>query len=127
MTDFEKALSEVKPAFGAVTETLEQYRLNGIIDSGQHFKDLSSTLKNLVEQVRCRRALGLHCTCGAAAHALIANTTLHIQAFESSGFWSTLPTSSLECSVVWSVAGAALSPQCCFHSPMLSTFSLATE
>ena len=58
MTDFEKALSEVKPAFGAVTETLEQYRLNGIIDSGQHFKDTSSTLKNLVEQVCSQHAVG---------------------------------------------------------------------
>ena len=52
MTDFERALSEVKPAFGAVTETLEQYRLNGMVDSGEHFRHLQSTCKNLVEQVR---------------------------------------------------------------------------
>ena len=51
MTDFERALSEVKPAFGAVTETLEQYRLNGMVDSGEHFRHLQSTCRNLVEQV----------------------------------------------------------------------------
>ena len=52
MADFERALSEIKPAFGAVTETLEQYRLNGIIDSGEKFRHLQSTCRNLVEQVR---------------------------------------------------------------------------
>ena len=51
MADFERALSEVKPAFGAVTETLEQYRLNGMVDSGEHFRHLQSTCRNLVEQV----------------------------------------------------------------------------
>lgn len=51
MADFERALSEIKPAFGAVTETLEQYRLNGIIDSGEKFRHLQSTCRNLVEQV----------------------------------------------------------------------------
>ena len=50
VADFEKALSEIKPAFGAVTETLEQYRLNGIIDSGEKFRHLQSTCRNLVEQ-----------------------------------------------------------------------------
>lgn len=51
MADFERALSEIKPAFGAVTETLEQYRLNGIIDSGEKFRHLQNTCRNLVEQV----------------------------------------------------------------------------
>ena len=51
MQDFDRALSEVKPAFGAVTETLEQYRLNGIIDCGAHFMHLQSTCRTLVEQV----------------------------------------------------------------------------
>ncbi len=55
VADFEKALSEIKPAFGAVTETLEQYRLNGIIDSGEKFRHLQSTCRNLVEQASiCR-------------------------------------------------------------------------
>lgn len=53
MQDFDRALSEVKPAFGAVTETLEQHRLNGIIDCGEHFRHLQSTCRTLVEQVRC--------------------------------------------------------------------------
>ena len=51
MQDFDCALSEVKPAFGAVTETLEQHRLNGIIDCGEHFRHLQSTCRTLVEQV----------------------------------------------------------------------------
>ena len=53
MADFDRALAEVKPAFGVTTETLEQHRLNGIIDSGQQFRDLSTTLRNLVAQVCC--------------------------------------------------------------------------
>lgn len=51
MADFETALAEVKPAFGVTVETLEQHRLNGIVDSGQQFRDLTTTLRNLVAQV----------------------------------------------------------------------------
>ncbi len=51
MEDFEAALAEVKPAFGAVTETLEEYRLNGIIEYSDHFRHLLATCKTLVEQV----------------------------------------------------------------------------
>ena len=50
MEDFEEALKEVKPAFGAVTETLEAYRLNGIIEYGDNFRHLLSLCKQLVEQ-----------------------------------------------------------------------------
>jgi vesicle-fusing ATPase len=52
MEDFECALREVKPAFGAVTETLQAYILNGIIDYGPHFHHLHTTCQTLVEQVR---------------------------------------------------------------------------
>ena len=48
--DFEEALKEVKPAFGAVTETLEAYRLNGIVEYGDNFRHLLSLCKQLVEQ-----------------------------------------------------------------------------
>ena len=48
--DFEEALKEVKPAFGAVTETLEAYRLNGIVEYGNIFRHLLSLCKQLVEQ-----------------------------------------------------------------------------
>ena len=51
MQDFQAALAEVKPAFGAVTETLDTYRLNGIIDWGEGFRHLSATCRTLVEQV----------------------------------------------------------------------------
>lgn len=61
MADFERALSEVKPAFGAVTETLEQYRLNGMVDSGEHFRHLQSTCRNLVEQVHPTSCTAAHC------------------------------------------------------------------
>ena len=51
MEDFEAALAEVKPAFGAVTETLEEYRLNGILEYSDSFRHLLATCKTLVEQV----------------------------------------------------------------------------
>ena len=57
MEDFEEALKEVKPAFGAVTETLEAYRLNGIIDYGEHCRHLLSVCKQLVEQASSLQAV----------------------------------------------------------------------
>ena len=50
------ALLDVKPAFGAVIDTLEMYRLNGIIDYGDSYRHLASTCHSLVAQVRPRRA-----------------------------------------------------------------------
>lgn len=66
MADFEAALAEVKPAFGAVVDTLETYRLNGMIDSGDTYRHLRSTCHTLVEQVHfpptsCLAALLWHC------------------------------------------------------------------
>ncbi len=55
MQDFETALAEVKPAFGAVTETLETYRANGIIPYGERFVHLQSTCRTLVEQASYAR------------------------------------------------------------------------
>ncbi|KAG2487773.1 hypothetical protein HYH03_013618 [Edaphochlamys debaryana] len=52
MTDFEKAFEEVKPAFGASTETLESYRTHGIIPCGDSFDHLRQTLGMLVQQVK---------------------------------------------------------------------------
>eukprot|EP00884_Botryococcus_braunii_P005505 jgi/Botrbrau1/14956/Bobra.0018s0059.1 len=52
MADFLAALAEVKPAFGAVVDTLETYRLNGMIDSGVSYRHLRSTCNTLVQQVR---------------------------------------------------------------------------
>lgn len=52
MEDFKQALEEIKPAFGAATETLQQYCMHGIIPCGDAFEHLSRTLKTLVEQVR---------------------------------------------------------------------------
>ena len=51
MADFERALSEVKPAFGAVTETLEAYRRYGMIRSGPRMQQLMATCKTLVSRV----------------------------------------------------------------------------
>lgn len=51
MQDFLKALDEVKPAFGAAVESLEAYRMQGIIDYGDAFSHLQSTLRALVSQV----------------------------------------------------------------------------
>ena len=51
MADFLKALEEVKPAFGAATESLNAYCLHGIINCGENFDHLLSTLRMLVHQV----------------------------------------------------------------------------
>jgi vesicle-fusing ATPase len=50
--DFERALGEVQPAFGASTGTFERCRLNGIISPGAKFEKLHHTCRALVEQVR---------------------------------------------------------------------------
>ena len=52
MRDFEGALEEVRPAFGASIEVLNTHRLNGIIEHGPMFSHLQSTLRTLVEQAR---------------------------------------------------------------------------
>ena len=52
MADFLKALEEVKPAFGAVIEGLESYRLHGMIDYGPRYHHLLSSCRTLVHQVR---------------------------------------------------------------------------
>ena len=51
MQAFLAALKEVKPAFGAVVETLDSYRLNGITNWGPGFEHLAATCRTLVEQV----------------------------------------------------------------------------
>lgn len=52
MTDFLAALDEVKPAFGAVMEALESYRLHGMLDYGPRYRHLLSSCVTLVQQVR---------------------------------------------------------------------------
>uniref|UniRef100_A0A7S0RIV4 Vesicle-fusing ATPase n=1 Tax=Chlamydomonas leiostraca TaxID=1034604 RepID=A0A7S0RIV4_9CHLO len=52
MADFERALEEVKPAFGTATETLELYRVHGIISCGDAFDHIMHTLRTLVRQVQ---------------------------------------------------------------------------
>lgn len=50
--DFMSALEEVKPAFGASTESLEAYRTHGILNCGETFDHLMNTLRTLVQQVQ---------------------------------------------------------------------------
>jgi vesicle-fusing ATPase len=50
--DFDRALQEVVPAFGASSDALERCRLNGIISTGPRFEHLLKTARLLVEQVR---------------------------------------------------------------------------
>ena len=52
MADFEKALLEVKPAFGASTTLFERCMLNGMISHGETHEKLVSTMESLIEQVR---------------------------------------------------------------------------
>ncbi|EFN58861.1 hypothetical protein CHLNCDRAFT_29882 [Chlorella variabilis] len=47
MADFLEALDEVKPAFGAVIESLETYRLHGMIDYGARYQHLLSSCRTL--------------------------------------------------------------------------------
>lgn len=58
MEDFNLALEDVKPAFGAIVETLETYRLNGIIDYGNSFRHLLSSCQSIVQQVLSSAANG---------------------------------------------------------------------
>lgn len=52
MADFEKALLEVKPAFGASTTLFERCMLNGMYSHGETHEKLVSTMESLIEQVR---------------------------------------------------------------------------
>lgn len=52
MADFELALLEVKPAFGASTALFERCMLNGMISYGEKHEKLVSTMQSLIEQVR---------------------------------------------------------------------------
>eukprot|EP00878_Enallax_costatus_P019245 GHUV01020299.1.p1 GENE.GHUV01020299.1~~GHUV01020299.1.p1 ORF type:complete len:671 (+),score=177.44 GHUV01020299.1:714-2726(+) len=52
MADFLAALDEVQPAFGANAENLSKSITHGIIDYGDAYRHLASTLQTLVSQVR---------------------------------------------------------------------------
>ena len=80
--DFDRAFSEVVPAFGAATETFERCRLNGMISYGSRFEKLLGTSSALVEQVRvsektpklaCLLAGGVGCGKTALAATLAMN------------------------------------------------------
>ena len=50
--DFERALSDVEPKFGAKSTELKAYYRNGLVPYGETFDGLVATLERLVEQVR---------------------------------------------------------------------------
>eukprot|EP00191_Tetraselmis_sp_GSL018_P003273 CAMPEP_0177605460 /NCGR_PEP_ID=MMETSP0419_2-20121207/16713_1 /TAXON_ID=582737 /ORGANISM="Tetraselmis sp., Strain GSL018" /LENGTH=667 /DNA_ID=CAMNT_0019099611 /DNA_START=370 /DNA_END=2373 /DNA_ORIENTATION=- len=50
MADFERALQEITPAFGSDKESLEAYRLNGIINYSSSFDHLYKSCLTLVNQ-----------------------------------------------------------------------------
>ena len=50
MEDFVQALGEVKPAFGAVVDALESYRLRGVVDYGARHRHLLASCQTLVAQ-----------------------------------------------------------------------------
>ena len=81
MADFEHALHEVQPAFGASTDLLERCRLNGFIPTGPRFQHLQKTAQLLVEQVRVSEktpllTLLLEGVAGAGKTALAATLAL---------------------------------------------------
>ena len=51
MSDFRGALAEIKPAFGAVIDTLESYRSRGMTNYGARMQKLLGTCDKLVRQV----------------------------------------------------------------------------
>ena len=55
MEDFLEALQEVQPAFGATLQSLESYRLHGMLDYGARYGHLLSSCRTLVEQARRAR------------------------------------------------------------------------
>ncbi|CAB9524283.1 fusing ATPase [Seminavis robusta] len=50
--DFERALNDIEPKFGAKSQELKAYYRNGFVPYGDTFDNLMSTLERLVEQVR---------------------------------------------------------------------------
>ncbi|CAN0493737.1 unnamed protein product, partial [Hapterophycus canaliculatus] len=50
--DFQRALTEVQPKFGADNQELQALYANGIVPYGQEFEDVRTTLGRLVEQTR---------------------------------------------------------------------------
>jgi len=81
MADFQAALGEVRPAFGAAVDSLERCRLNGIIPYGPHFEHLMTTCRSVIQQVRTSTKTPL-ITCllegppGAGKSALAATLAL---------------------------------------------------
>jgi vesicle-fusing ATPase len=81
--DFEAALAEVSPAFGAASESLQAYAPQGVIAYGDSFAHLSDTLKALVRQVattdRTPALLSvlLEGPAGSGKSALAATAALH--------------------------------------------------
>lgn len=59
MADFERALEEVKPAFGVSQDELETYLSQGIIDYGPTFTKLVNTCQSFVSQVRNSKTTNL--------------------------------------------------------------------
>ena len=59
MEDFLGALDEVQPAFGATIDTLDSYRLHGMVDYGSRYQHLLSSCQTLVRQVESSEATPL--------------------------------------------------------------------
>ena len=79
--DFDRALSEVRPAFGAATDELGSFARGGLVPHGARFEQLRSTLGSLVQQARASPKTPL-LTCllsgapGAGKTALAATAAL---------------------------------------------------
>ncbi len=57
--DFLRALDEVRPSYGAATETLEQYRPGGMLDIGPQYHAPLAELQQLLESVEQQEAVPL--------------------------------------------------------------------
>ncbi|OQR93106.1 vesicle-fusing ATPase [Thraustotheca clavata] len=77
LEDFELALSEIKPKFGAPQDTLEMYYRHGLVSYGPAFDDVRNTLNKLLGHVKTNAntslmSVMLHGKPGAGKTALAA-------------------------------------------------------
>ncbi|KDO24770.1 hypothetical protein SPRG_09631 [Saprolegnia parasitica CBS 223.65] len=59
LADFELALSEVKPKFGAPQDTLEMFFRNGLLSYGPAFDDVQATLRKVLNHVKTNEKTSL--------------------------------------------------------------------
>ena len=119
MADFLEALVEVKPAFGATLDSLEGYRLHGMIDYGPRYQHLLSSCRTLVQQVR-RGARRGSVARGRQRPPLPAVKLLHTGAAGAAGVEKVAGHDVVRAWHLQSCRAASVAwPHSCLHAPFL--------